>query len=124
MSKPLTKASREDAKKLTALIAEAKEARATSKTAQLDKYSEVLIKAREEGAKMREITEGVVKLGIGVSEETVRLWFQKNKVASPLSTPRTKLSKPTVGILPSPKDSAPVPPPAPTRGPRIAREDI
>ena len=119
MSQQLSKASQEEAKQLAALIAEARKAKAASKFSQLDKYRDVLIKERPK-ASIREITEAVVRLGIDVSEETVRLWFQHNAVAPKTTMPpkQTKRTGSSDGL----KTAVPVPPP--TRGPRIARDDI
>jgi hypothetical protein len=118
-SNSLPKASPEESKRLSAFIAEARSAKGEAKFAQLDKYRDVLIKERAQ-ASVREITEAVVKLGIEVSEETVRLWFKRHAVAPKT----TMLPKPIkrVSASASPNDDVPTPPP--TRGPRVARNDI
>jgi hypothetical protein len=123
MSKMNTKPSQEEAKRLAALIAEAKTAKVETKSAKLDKFRDVLIRERKAGAKVREITAAVVKLGIDVSEETVRLWYKANEVAPPATSTPVKPIKKSLSASVTPKGNLPVPPP-PTRGPRVARDDI
>jgi hypothetical protein len=82
-SKSATKASQEESQKLSALIAEAKCAKTATKFKQLDRYRDVLLKERDK-ASVREITVAVTKLGMDVSEETVRLWFKRN-AATPMT---------------------------------------
>ena len=101
------------------MIAEAKSAKAATKFDRLDRFKDVLLKERAK-ASIREITEAVTKLGVDVSEETVRLWFKSNAASSvPVKAP--KLIK---RVTASDGSRNIVPVPSPVRGPRVARDDI
>jgi hypothetical protein len=124
MSQDKTKASKEEAQRLADLIDEARSTAPTTKWDLLDKYRVVLKRQRRAGTPVRVITEALAKLGIHASEETVRVWFQRNKTVKPSN--RMQAVKP-VTIKPSTAATAlarKAGTSAGASGPRIARNDI
>ena len=115
--------------------------------AALEPYRDVLLTERRGGASIRLMTESLAKLGVGVSEETLRVWLLRQKMPK-RRKPRVKpvaLSESPTPPAPAPTGPVPVasgvppnPPavpivPAPVqplvipswqrKGPRIARDN-
>jgi len=100
--------------------------------AELEPYRDVLLAERRTGASIRLMARSLVKVGVTISEETLRVWLLRQKMPK-RRRPRKKAAaaaslpiKPAAVVRP-----AVLPPlsPAPTaytprRGPRIARDDF
>lgn len=118
------------AQQLSQAIAQARSGR-TMKTDDLDRFRAVLLKERKAGAPVRALKAGLDKIGIAVSEETLRTWLiangdPKQRAASP--APKTKQAlAPSTPRKPASAAAASVPTPPPAQrghGPRVARDDI
>jgi hypothetical protein len=109
----------DDAHKLTALIAEAK-ARKTIKAAELNRFRGVLLKERKTGTSVRIMAESLAKMGVVVSEETLRQWFVRQEEPR-LSRKSVRIPVRKLAVSPiMPSDSVATT----TVGPRVARTDI
>jgi hypothetical protein len=119
-----------DAQLLSQAITDARSERAT-KSADLDRFRAVLLKERKAGAPVRALREGLAKIGVEVSEESLRLWLKaqgdpKQRKAAPsskaTSAPTTPMPRKPAAAMPG---SVPTPLPVVRGpGPRVAREDI
>jgi hypothetical protein len=128
---PPTDSSPGDAAALAKLIAEGRKPRSRRFT-ELEPYRAVLLAERRAGASIRLIAQSLAKVGVTISEETLRVWLLRQKmpkrrrprkkavVATPTSIKPAVLPRPGTPLVPSPT------PPAytPRRGPRIARDDF
>jgi hypothetical protein len=71
------------------------------KISQLDAHRAELLKIRKAGAPLRAIREGLGKMGVAVSEEALRLWFNAQ-------SRRTRAKQPEARpVIPAPTDAAP-----------------
>jgi hypothetical protein len=132
----ITAAPTENARKLAQLVAAGRQPRSQRFTA-LEPYRDVLLTERRAGASIRLIAQSLAKLDVAISEETLRVWFLKEKLpkrrrsrkkraATP--TPKVGPVSPTMAVRPV-ICSVPAPVPAAVgtqpgrRGPKIARDN-
>jgi len=109
-----------EAHKLSALIAEAK-ARKTIKAAGLDRFRVVLLKERKTRTSVRILAESLAKMGVVVSEETLRLWVVRQEERQPFQKKPSRIpaTKPTASTTTHGDVIA-----GAAVGPRVARADI
>ena len=125
-----------NARRLAQLVAAGRQPRSQRFTA-LEPYRDVLLTERRAGASIRLIAQSLAKLDVAISEETLRVWFLKEKL------PKRRRSRKKRAVTPTPKVSpvsptmavrsviCSVPAPAPAaagtqpgrRGPKIARDN-
>ena len=132
----ITAATTDNARRLAQLVAEGRQPRSQRFTA-LEPYRDVLLTERRAGASIRLITQSLAKLGVAISEETLRVWFLKEKLPKRRRSRKKRAATPTPKVGPvSPTMVArpvtwSVPTPAPVavatqpgrRGPKIARDN-
>jgi hypothetical protein len=128
---PASDSSPSDAAALAQFIAAGRKPR-SQRFAELEPYRDVLLVERRNGASIRLLARSLAKVGVTISEETLRVWLLRQKMPK-RRRPRKKTAaaatppiKPAAVVRP-----AVLPPlsPAPTaytprRGPRIARDDV
>ncbi len=129
-------ATTENARRLAQLVAAGRQPRSQRFTA-LEPYRDVLLTGRRAGASIRLIARSLANLHVGISEETLRVWFLKEKLPKRRRSRKKRAATPTPKVSPvSPTMAARpvmwrVPTPAPAaagtqpgrRGPKIAREN-
>ena len=132
----ITAASTEDGRRLAQLVAAGRQPRSQRFTA-LEPYRDVLLTERRAGASIRLIAQSLAKLDVAISEETLRVWFLKEKLPKRRRSRKKRAATPTPKVSPvSPTMAArpviwSVPTPAPgaagtqpgRRGPKIARDN-
>jgi hypothetical protein len=132
----ITAASTENGRRLAQLVAAGRQPRSQRFTA-LEPYRDVLLTERRAGASIRLIAQSLAKLDVAISEETLRVWFLKEKLPKRLRSRKKRAATPTPKVGPvSPTMAArpviwSVPTPAPAaagtqpgrRGPKIARDN-
>ena len=132
----LTAASTENARRLAQLVAAGRQPR-SQRFAALEPYRDVLLTERRAGASIRLIAQSLTKLDVAISEETLRVWFLKEKLPKRRRPRKTRAATPTPKVSPvsPPMATRPViwsvPAPAPAaagtqpgrRGPKIARDN-
>jgi hypothetical protein len=131
-----TDAPTDNARRLAQLVAAGRQPRSQRFTA-LEPYRDVLLTERRAGASIRLIAQSLAKLDVAISEETLRVWFLKEKLPKRRRSRKKRASTPTAKVGPvSPTMAArpvtwSVPTPAPgaaatqpgRRGPKIARDN-
>ena len=131
-----TDAPTENARRLAQLVAAGRKPRSQRFTA-LEPYRDVLLTERRAGASIRLIAQSLDKLDVAISEETLRVWFLKEKLPKRRRSRKKRAATPTPKVSPvSPTMAArpvtwSVPTPAPgaagtqpgRRGPKIARDN-
>lgn len=120
-----------NAQALARLIAEGRQPR-SRRFAELEPYRDVLLAERRTGASIRLLTQSLARLGVIISEETLRVWLLRQKMPKrrrPRKKPASSV-KPKLGAAMTPQ-FVPVlnpvlyPKPAlPRRSPNIARDDF
>jgi hypothetical protein len=120
-----------DAQTLARLIAEGRRPR-SRRFAALEPYRDVLLAERRAGASIRLLVQSLAKLGVTMSEETLRVWLLRQKMPKR----RRSRGKPAGATKPKPGATT-IPAPAPLnpaaaatpqvpygqrKGPRIARD--
>jgi hypothetical protein len=130
-----TAVSNDNARRLAQLVAQGRQPRSRRFTA-LEPYREVLLAERRAGASIRLIAQSLAKLEVAISEETLRVWFlreklpkrrrpRKKRVATPTANVsaivRAVAVRPVIGSVPAPVPGAAATQPG-RRGPRIARD--
>jgi hypothetical protein len=132
----ITVAPTENARRLAQLVAAGRQPRSQRFTA-LEPYRDVLLTERRAGASIRLIAQSLAKLDVAISEETLRVWFLKEKLPKRRRSRKKRAATPTSKVGPvSPTMVArpvtwSVPTPAPVaaatqpgrRGPKIARDN-
>ena len=132
----ITVAPTENARRLAQLVAAGRQPRSQRFTA-LEPYRDVLLTERRAGASIRLIAQSLAKLDVAISEETLRVWFLKEKLPKRRRSRTKRAATPTAKVGPvSPTMAArpvtwSVPTPAPVaaatqpgrRGPKIARDN-
>jgi hypothetical protein len=132
----ITVAPTENARRLAQLVAAGRQPRSQRFTA-LEPYRDVLLTERRAGASIRLIAQSLAKLDVAISEETLRVWFLKEKLPKRRRSRKMRAATPTPKVSPvSPTMAArpvtwSVPTPAPgatgtqpgRRGPKIARDN-
>ena len=132
----VTAASTENGRRLAQLVAAGRQPRSQRFTA-LEPYRDVLLTERRAGASIRLIAQSLAKLDVAISEETLRVWFLKEKLPKRRRSRKERAATPTPKVSPvSPTMAArpvtwSVPTPAPGaagtqpggRGPKIARDN-
>ena len=132
----ITVAPTENARRLAQLVAAGRQPRSQRFTA-LEPYRDVLLTERRAGASIRLIAQSLAKLDVAISEETLRVWFLKEKLPKRRRSRKKRAATPTPKVGPvSPTMAArpvtwSVPTPAPAaagtqpgrRGPKIARDN-
>jgi hypothetical protein len=132
----ITVAPTENARRLAQLVAAGRQPRSQRFTA-LEPYRDVLLTERRAGASIRLIAQSLAKLDVAISEETLRVWFLKEKLPKRRRSRKKRAATPTPKVGPvSPTMAArpvtwSVPTPAPgaagtqpgRRGPKIARDN-
>jgi hypothetical protein len=132
----ITVAPTENARRLAQLVAAGRQPRSQRFTA-LEPYRDVLLTERRAGASIRLIAQSLAKLDVAISEETLRVWFLKEKLPKRRRSRKKRAATPTAKVNPvSPTMVArpvtwSVPTPAPVaaatqpgrRGPKIARDN-
>ena len=132
----ITAASTENGRRLAQLVAAGRQPRSRRFTA-LEPYRDVLLTERRAGASIRLIAQSLAKLDVAISEETLRVWFLKEKLPKRRRSRKERAATPTPKVSPvSPTMAArpvtwSVPTPAPGaagtqpggRGPKIARDN-
>jgi hypothetical protein len=132
----ITAAPTENARRLAQLVAAGRQPRSQRFTA-LEPYRDVLLTERRAGASIRLIAQSLAKLDVAISEETLRVWFLKEKLPKRRRSRKKRAATPTAKVGPvSPTMAArpvtwSVPTPAPgaagtqpgRRGPKIARDN-
>jgi hypothetical protein len=125
-----------NARRLAQLVAAGRQPRSRRFTA-LEPYRDVLLTERRAGASIRLIAQSLAKLDVAISEETLRVWFLKEKLPKRRRSRKKRAATPTAKVGPvSPTMAARpvtwrVPTPAPDavgtqpgrRGPKIARDN-
>lgn len=120
-----------DAATLAQLIAAGRKPRSL-RFAELEPYRDVLLAERRAGASIRLMAQSLAKVGVAISEETLRVWLLRQKMPK-RRRPRKRPAPATlVQLKPSvlPRPAASVTPSSvptgyvPRRGPRIARDDF
>jgi hypothetical protein len=119
-----------ETQRLAQAITDARSER-TTKADDLDRFRVLLLKERKSGAPVRALREGLARIGIEISDESLRLWLKaqgdpKQRKAAPsskaTSAPTSPVPRKTAPAMPA---SVPTPPPAVRGpGPRVARDDI
>jgi len=120
-----------DAQALVRLIAEGRRPR-SRRFAELEPYRDVLLAERRAGASIRLLAQSLAKLGVTISEETLRVWLLRQKMPKRRRSRRkpTGATKPKPGATTTPAP-APLNPAAAAvpqvpygqrKGPRIARD--
>ncbi len=131
-----TDAPNANARRLAQLVAAGRQPRSRRFTA-LEPYRDVLLTERRAGASIRLIAQSLAKLDVAISEETLRVWFLKEKLPKRRRSRKKRAVTPTAKVSPvSPTMAArpvtwSVPTPAPgaagtqpgRRGPKIARDN-
>jgi hypothetical protein len=119
----------EESQQLSKFITEARSAK-TKKTDALDRFRATLLKERRAGAPVRAIAEGLGKIGVIVSEETLRTWLiahsdpkKQLEAKAQIETPRRQQQLSTIA-RPSATTSSVVVSSSRNIGPRVARADI
>jgi hypothetical protein len=117
-----------ESERLSKAIAEARSER-PKKTNDLDRFRAVLLKEKRAGASVRALKEGLTKIGVEVSAETLRTWLLAQdapKQKAPAPSPKVPPVAPArrKPIMPSPSSVPPSTPTTHTSGPRVARDDI
>jgi|GEM_PF-5887837 len=132
----ITAASTENARRLAQLVAAGRQPR-SQRFAALEPYRDVLLTERRAGASIKLIAQSLTKLDVAISEETLRVWFLKEKLpkrrrprkmraATP--TPKvnpvspTMATRPVIWSVPAPAQAAAGTQPG-RRGPKIARDN-
>jgi hypothetical protein len=125
-----------DAQALARLIAEGRRPR-SRRFAALEPYRDVLLAERRAGASIRLLAQSLAKLGVTISEETLRVWLLRQKMPKrrrsrkkPAGATKPKLMVATTTPATSPilKAASTVTPATPQvpygqrKGPRIARD--
>ena len=132
----ITVAPTDNARRLAQLVAAGRQPRSQRFTA-LEPYRDVLLTERRAGASIRLIAQSLAKLDVAISEETLRVWFLKEKLPKRRRLRKKRAATPTAKVGPvSPTMAArpvtwSVPTPAPgaagtqpgRRGPKIARDN-
>jgi hypothetical protein len=132
----ITAACTANARRLAQLVAAGRQPRSRRFTA-LEPYRDVLLTERRAGASIRLIAQSLAKLDVPISEETLRVWFLKEKLPKRRRSRKKRAATPTPKVGPvSPTMVArpvtwSVPTPAPVaaatqpgrRGPKIARDN-
>ena len=123
--------STDNAQALARLIAEGRRPR-SRRFAELEPFRDVLLAERRAGASIRLLAQSLAKLGVTISEETLRVWLLRQKMPKR----RRSRRKPTGATKPKPGATT-IPAPAPLnpaaaatpqvpygqrKGPRIARD--
>ena len=123
--------STDNAQALARLIAEGRRPR-SRRFAELEPFRDVLLAERRAGASIRLLAQSLAKLGVTMSEETLRVWLLRQKMPKR----RRSRRKPTGATKPKPGATT-IPAPAPLnpaaaatpqvpygqrKGPRIARD--
>ncbi len=128
--------STDHAQTLARLIADGRKPRSLRFTA-LEPYRDVLLTERRAGASIGLIAKSLAKLDVAISEETLRIWFLKEKLPKRRRSRKKRAATPTPEISPVTPTMAArpvtwsVPTPAPgaagtqpgRRGPKIARDN-
>ena len=120
-----------DAQALARLIAEGRRPR-SRRFAALEPYRDVLLAERRAGASIRLLAQFLAKLGVTISEETLRVWLLRQKMPKrrrsrkkPAGATKPKLGATTIPA-PTPLNPAaaatPQVPYGQRKGPRIARD--
>ena len=132
----ITVAPTDNARRLAQLVAEGRQPRSQRFTA-LEPYRDVLLTERRAGASIRLIAQSLAKLDVAISEETLRVWFLKEKLPKRrrprkkrAATPTPKVSpvsptmaaRPVIYSGPAPAQGAAGAQPG-RRGPKIARDN-
>jgi hypothetical protein len=130
----ITAAPPDNARRLAQYVAEGRKPRSQRFTA-LEPYRDVLLTERRAGASIRLIVQSLAKLDVAISEETLRVWFLKEKLPKRrrarkkrAATPKVSPVSPTMAVRPV---ICSVPTPVPStvgtqpgrRGPKIARDN-
>jgi hypothetical protein len=125
-----------NARRLAQLVAAGRQPRSQRFTA-LEPYRDVLLTERRAGASIRLIAQSLAKLDVAISEETLRVWFLKEKLPKRrrsrkkrAATPTPKVSpvsptmaaRPVTWSVPTPVSAAAGTQPG-RRGPKIARDN-
>jgi hypothetical protein len=132
----ITAATTDNARKLAQFVAEGRQPRSQRFTA-LEPYRDVLLTERRAGASIRLIAQSLAKLDVAISEETLRVWFLKEKLPKRRRSRKKRAATPTPKVSPVSPTMAvrpvicSVPPPVPgtvgtqpgRRGPKIARDN-
>lgn len=120
-----------NAEMLARLVAEGRRPR-SQRFAELEPYRDVLLAERRANASIRLLAQSLARLGVTISEETLRVWLLRQKMPKR----RRPRKKPAAAVKPNPGAStiprfAPVlnpvlypKPELPRRSPRIARDDF
>jgi hypothetical protein len=123
-----------DAQTLARLIAEGRRPR-SRRFAALEPYRDVLLAERRAGASIRLLVQSLAKLGVTISEETLRVWLLRQKMPKRRRSRKNPAdaTKPKVGATTTPtpattlKPAAAAAPQVPywqRKGPHIARDDF
>ena len=112
-----------DAQAFARLIAAGRRPRSRRFT-DLEPYRDVLLAERRAGASIRLMAESLAKVGVAISEETLRVWLLKHKLPK-----RRRTHQRAADVKPAPVAPAAVAAPAfvpawQRKGPRIARDDF
>ncbi len=132
----ITAATTENARRLAQLVAAGRQPRSRRFTA-LEPYRDVLLTERRAGASIRLIAQSLAQLDVAISEETLRVWFLKEKLPQRHRSRKKRAATPTAKVSPLSSTMAvrpvtwSVPTPAPgaagtqpgRRGPKIARDN-
>ena len=123
-----------DAQTLARLIAEGRRPR-SRRFAALEPYRDVLLAERRAGASIRLLAQSLAKLGVTISEETLRVWLLRQKMpkrrrsrGKPAGATKPKLgatTTPTPATTPILNPAVAAVPQVPygqRKGPRIARD--
>jgi hypothetical protein len=120
-----------DAQTLARLIAEGRRPR-SRRFAALEPYRDVLLAERRAGASIRLLVQSLAKLGVTMSEETLRVWLLRQKMpkrrrsrGKPAGATKPKLGATTIpapALLNPAAGAAPQVPYGQRKGPRIARD--
>jgi hypothetical protein len=122
----MTQTAPNESQRLAQFIAEARSAKA-KKTDDLDRFRAIILRERKAGAPVRAIVEGLAKIGIAVSGETLRTWLVAQGVPKPQAIIVRRVPAPTPVAAKSQTaqaTAAVAPSPARNPGPRVARDDI
>jgi hypothetical protein len=120
---PAAAGSDDRANELARLIAESRRL-GSRRFAELEPFRDVLLTERRAGASIRLLTKSLAKLGVNVSEETLRVWLLRHKMPK-RRKPRKQSAARNLSLLPPARAVMPVAASAPTgprRSPRIARD--
>ena len=125
-TEPMATAATDKAQMLARLVAEGRQPRARRFT-ELEPYRDVLLTERRTGASIKLLAQSLAKLGVKISEETLRVWLLRQNMPKRRRTRKSPGAaiRPLPAKTPEPMPAAVAPyvPSWKRKGPRIARDD-